>query len=75
MRNNVNFMYHLWAHVNRSKNNFEEPISNLQTLNDSLKSNINIKNDLNQLLTCPECLLFQPTAYRVNFLILQVLGF
>ncbi|KAI1720085.1 zinc finger protein [Ditylenchus destructor] len=51
LRNNVTFMYHLWAHLtSKSDATFEQQI----------------KDDVTRLRTCPECLLIQPSPHRMH---------
>lgn len=63
-------MYHLWAHVNRFKPYVEEPVTNLHIVNAGSKDAGVTKSDMSRLLTCPECLLVQPTAHRVKLLLI-----
>ncbi|KAI1727695.1 zinc finger protein [Ditylenchus destructor] len=67
LRNNVTFMYHLWAHVIRQKPYVEEDVTNLQLTSQSNATfDQPIKDDVNRLRTCPECLLIQPSPHRMH---------
>uniref|UniRef100_A0A915EU17 C2H2-type domain-containing protein n=1 Tax=Ditylenchus dipsaci TaxID=166011 RepID=A0A915EU17_9BILA len=69
LRNNVTFMYHLWAHVNKQKPNVGEDadITNLQLTSGSLDTPTEqIKDDVARLRTCPECLVMQPSPHRMH---------
>uniref|UniRef100_A0A914HP30 C2H2-type domain-containing protein n=1 Tax=Globodera rostochiensis TaxID=31243 RepID=A0A914HP30_GLORO len=73
LKNNVMFMYHIWAHVAQQKpTKNEEQCSNLQNLlaehngaEDEAKTDAQ-RTDVSRLHTCPECLLEQPTPYRAR---------
>uniref|UniRef100_A0A183CHX1 C2H2-type domain-containing protein n=1 Tax=Globodera pallida TaxID=36090 RepID=A0A183CHX1_GLOPA len=73
LKNNVMFMYHIWAHVAQQKPaENEEQCTNLQILlaehngdEDEAKTDYQ-RTDVSRLHTCPECLLEQPTPYRAR---------
>uniref|UniRef100_A0A914GZ47 C2H2-type domain-containing protein n=1 Tax=Globodera rostochiensis TaxID=31243 RepID=A0A914GZ47_GLORO len=73
LKNNVMFMYHIWAHVAQQKSTKNvEKCSNLQNLlvehngaEDEAKAD-DQRTDVSRLHTCPECLLEQPTPYRAR---------
>uniref|UniRef100_A0A183C8Q8 C2H2-type domain-containing protein n=1 Tax=Globodera pallida TaxID=36090 RepID=A0A183C8Q8_GLOPA len=73
LKNNVMFMYHIWAHVAHQKPaENEEQYTNLQILlaehtgdEDEAKTD-DQRTDVSRLHTCPECLLEQPTPYRAR---------
>uniref|UniRef100_A0A914HXL4 C2H2-type domain-containing protein n=1 Tax=Globodera rostochiensis TaxID=31243 RepID=A0A914HXL4_GLORO len=73
LKNNVIFMYHIWAHVSQHKpTKNEEHSSNLQNLlaehsgaEDEAKAD-DQRIDVSRMHTCPECLLEQPTPYKAK---------
>ncbi|KAI3417086.1 hypothetical protein GPALN_015637 [Globodera pallida] len=73
LKNNVMFMYHIWAHVAQQKPaENEEQYTNLQILlaehngdEDEAKTD-DQRTDVSRLHACPECLLEQPTPYRAR---------
>uniref|UniRef100_A0A914HJ08 C2H2-type domain-containing protein n=1 Tax=Globodera rostochiensis TaxID=31243 RepID=A0A914HJ08_GLORO len=76
LKNNVTFMYHIWAHIAQQKPTKDDRRINLQILlaehtggncaGDDIFTAKDQRSDVSRLHTCPECLLEQPTLYRAR---------
>uniref|UniRef100_A0A914HZ61 C2H2-type domain-containing protein n=1 Tax=Globodera rostochiensis TaxID=31243 RepID=A0A914HZ61_GLORO len=73
LKNNVMFIYHIWAHVAKQKpaeneeqfSNLQNPLAEHNRAEEEAKTD-DQRTDVSRLHTCPECLLEQPTPYRAR---------